>query len=839
MGKKIIIVGGVAGGASAATRLRRLDEHTEIILFEKGEYISFANCGLPYYIGGAIEERDMLFVQTPEAMRERFNIDVRVCNEVLEIHSQSKTITIKALRTQRIYEETYDELILSPGSTPLKPPIPGIESPNIFSLWNVPDVDRIHTHIKKTKPKRAVVIGGGFIGLEMAENLYDRGLEVSIVEMGNQVMAPLDYDMATLVHNHILSKGVRLYLQDGVKEFVHGGNKTDVVLQSGKKLEADLILLSIGIKPNTEFIKSSGVQMNERGAIVVNPYMETSLPHIHAIGDAIEVVDFVTQKKVMIPLAGPANKQGRIVANNIMGRKEAYVGTQGTSVVKVFDLTVAATGNSEKVLKKLEIPYIHSITDSKSHAGYYPGAVPMTLKLIFDREGKILGAQAVGYEGVDKRIDVVAAALRFGKTVYDLEELELAYAPPYSSAKDPVNMAGYVAANILKGDMNVAHWYELQDINPEQTILLDIRENVERELGAMENSIHIPLDTLRARLSELPKDKEIIVYCQMGQRAYIAYRILVNNGFRKVRNLSGGYKFYHTILTTEEHLANLKDQWGDETVVVPDENRQELYTTETGDIRLDVLEQPGEVIKLNACGLSCPGPILQVYQKMNEMKPGEILEVTATDPGFQSDIGAWAQKTGNLLLNISQAGANIVARLQKGRGNTVYNISTCSIPPTDKDNKTLVVFSGDLDKAIASFIIANGAAAMGKKVTMFFTFWGLNILRKHESVSVKKDLLSVMFGKMMPRGSKRLSLSKMNMLGMGAKMIRGVMDKKNIFSLEELIQQAKSNGVRLIACNMSMDVMGIHPEELVDGVEMGGVATYLSEAEDANVNLFI
>lgn len=562
MSKKVLIVGGVAGGASAAARLRRIDETLEIILFEKGEYISFANCGLPYYVGGTIEEREMLFVQTPEAMKNRFNIDVRVKNEVISINTDKKVVKVKNHNTNNIYEENYDDLILSPGSTPLRPAIPGINANNLFTLWTVSDVDVIQDFISKNNPKNAVVVGGGFIGLEMAENLYDRGLKVSVVEAADQVMGPMDYDMASLIHNHILSKNVHLYLGNGVKEFIPQGNSTKIVLKNGKTLDADLIILSIGVRPNTDFIKDSPIELNERGGIKVNEFLETSVPHIYAIGDAIEVKDFVNKSMTMIPLAGPANKQGRIVANNIAGKKEKYNGTQGTSIAKVFDLTVASTGNNEKALKHKGIPYMSSITDSKSHAGYYPGALPMTIKLIYSPEGEILGTQIVGFEGVDKRIDVIATTLRFGKTVFDLEELELAYAPPYSSAKDPVNMAGYVASNVLNKDIEIIYWNEIDNLDLDQTVILDIREGIERELGYIPNSIHIPLNDLRSRMGELPKNKEIIVYCQVGLRGYIGYRMLSQNGFNKVRNLTGGYKFYDTILSTQRNLQNQNDQKG-------------------------------------------------------------------------------------------------------------------------------------------------------------------------------------------------------------------------------------------------------------------------------------
>ncbi|KPU27241.1 pyridine nucleotide-disulfide oxidoreductase [Caloranaerobacter sp. TR13] len=834
MSKKVLIVGGVAGGASTAARLRRLDETAEIIMFEKGEHISFANCGLPYYIGGTIEQRDALLVQTPEKMKSKFNIDVRVKNEVLSIDREKKEVKVKDLNSGKIYKESYDYLVLSPGASPIKPPIPGIDSPNIFTLRNIPDTDAIKECVDNKKPKRAVVVGGGFIGIEMAENLYDRGLEVSIVEMADQVMGPIDFDMAQIVHQHIKSKDVKLYLKDGVKEFEYKDGITKVTLQSGKTLDADIVILAIGVRPDSKLAMDCGLEVNQRGGIIVDEYLRTSDKNIFAIGDAIEVVDFVNGAKTMIPLAGPANKQGRIVANNIAGRLEKYKGTQGTSIAKVFDLTVASTGNNEKILnrmgKKYGKDYKIALIHSKSHAGYYPGAIPMTIKLIFNLKGKILGAQIVGYDGVDKRIDVIASAIRFGGTIYDLKELELAYAPPYSSAKDPVNMVGFTAENILKRDVDVIMCNELEKLDKNEVIILDVRDEIERELGYIEGSINIPLDELRNRLNELDKEKLIIPYCAIGLRGYLAARILKQNGFKKVKNLSGGYTTYSCIFCQDE-----ASKCGGVTF---DLNADFNEGGEPEEIDINNLE--GKTIKLNACGLQCPGPVMQVYEKMKALENGDILEVTATDPGFVNDIKNWCKRTGNTLIKTEKRPKEFVAFIRKGRGaNIVKDSSNNNVVQTANDGKTIIVFSGDLDKAIASFIIANGAAAMGRKVTMFFTFWGLNILRKPEKVKVEKGLMDKMFGMMMPRGSKKLKLSQMNMMGIGAKMIRSVMKKKNISSLEELMEKAKKQGIRLVACNMSMDVMGITREELIDGVEIGGVASYLGAAEESNVNLFI
>ena len=557
MDKKVLIVGGVAGGASAAARLRRIDENAEIIMFEKGRYISFANCGLPYYIGGVIKERGNLLVQTAQAMKDRFNIEVKDLSEIMRIDRQRKILAVKDIRGGSTYEESYDVLVLSPGAAPVRPHIPGIDSSNIYTLRDIPDTDSIKGFLDEKKPQNAVVVGGGFIGLEMAENLHEAGLKVDIVEALDQVMAPLDYEMAAIIHNHIRSKGCGLNLKDGVKAFEPEGDKTVVVLQSGKRIPADMIILSIGVKPNNTLAKEAGLEIGVTGGIKVNEYLQTSDPDIYALGDAIEVTDYISGNPALIPLAGPANKQGRIVANNIAGRREAYRGTQGTAIAKVFDMAAASTGVNEKTLKKLgkELgkDYMTTITHSPSHAGYYPGGSTMAMKLVYTLEGKVLGAQIAGFGGVDKRIDDIAIAVRHGMTVHDLQEFELAYAPPFSSAKDPVNMAGYVGSNVLNGDIKVAYWNEAMNADMSRTFLLDVREPSEYGEGDIPNSVNIPLGQLRSRLDEIPRDKEIIVNCQVGLRSYIGVRILMQNGFDNVRNLSGGYKTYKAV---EEDMKN-------------------------------------------------------------------------------------------------------------------------------------------------------------------------------------------------------------------------------------------------------------------------------------------
>ena len=820
MRKKIVIVGGVAGGSSAAARLRRLDEFAEIIIFERGEYISFANCGLPYYIGGIITNKNALIIQTPEIMSKRFNLDIRTNNEIIKIDPKSKYVTVKNLKTNEIYNESYDKLILSPGAQPIKPSLPGIKkSDNLFTLRTIPDADAIISYIIEKKPKNAVVIGGGFIGIEIAENLHARGLHVSIVELTEQILTQIDLEMASILHNHIKSKGIELILGDGVKEFKEQGAK--IVLNSNRELSTDLTILAIGVKPKINLAESAGLEIGVTGGIKVNEYLQTSDENIYAIGDAIEVRDYITGHPTLIPLAGPANKQGRIVANNICGKKEKYLGTLGTSVVKVFDMTAAFTGNNEKMLQAKGITYKTIYISPSSHATYYPGATSIHMKLIFDSEtGKILGAQAVGYEGVDKRIDLIASVMRLNGTVYDLTELELAYAPPYSSAKDPVNMIGFVAENQLEGLVDVVLCRELEELDRENTVILGVFSEEEFQVGSIEGSINIPLEELRDRLDELDKEKLYITYCAVGLRGYIAARILMQHGF-KVKNLAGGFNMYKKFhFKHDEIISN-----SDDIIEFNDSGIQKIQNKATG-----------EVYKLNACGLSCPGPIIKVSEKLKTLNEGDRLEVISTDPGFMNDIKSWCKNTGNTLISAEKIDDKYVAIIEKG--NKSKKESTEEMAPI-KDGKNLIIFSGDLDKAIASFIIANGARAMGKEVTMFFTFWGLNIIKKETQVKTKKDFMAKMFSKMMPKNSKKLGLSKMNMAGIGPKLIRKVMKDKNIQSLEELIDEAMKSGVRMVACQMSMDVMGVAAEELLDGVEIGGVATMLAASDESNMSLFI
>ena len=545
---KTVIIGGVAGGASAAARLRRLNEHDEIIILERGDFISFANCGLPYYIGGEITDKRMLTLQTPESFRSRFNIDVRIKNEAVKIIPEKHIVQIRRVDSGEVYEEGYDRLILSPGAKPIRPNIKGIDQPHVFTLRNIPDTMKIKSFIENEAPKKAVVVGGGYIGVEMAENLANAGLEVAVVELADHLIAPLDYDMAADVHQYIQSRGIKLYLSNGVTEITN----RDVILQKGN-IAADMVIMSVGVTPETTLAKECGMAVNGRGSIIVNSRMQTSVPDIYAVGDAVEVKDFVTDASAFIPLAGPANKQGRIAADNISGIPSEYSGTQGSSVLKLFDMTIAATGLNEKRAKETGIEYDKSYTYSASHASYYPGAENMSVKVLWDKHThKLLGAQIVGFDGVDKRMDVLAAAIRFGAKVTELKELELCYAPPFGSAKDPVNMVGYVAENVISGKVKQFFWNDVEALPRDGSVtLLDVRTKSEAARGKIGGFVNIPLDDLRDGLENIPKDKPVYVYCHSGLRSYIACRLLSGYGY-DCYNLAGGWRLYESVVCSQK-----------------------------------------------------------------------------------------------------------------------------------------------------------------------------------------------------------------------------------------------------------------------------------------------
>ncbi len=818
--KRIVIVGGVAGGASAAAKARRVSEDAEIILFERGSDISFANCGLPYHVGGMIPDRARLLVQNPQAMRQRFAIDVRTRSEVIRIDRQSKTVVVHDKAKDRQYEQPYDALILSPGAEPVRPPIPGADHKRVFTLRSLADMDAIKAAVEASELKSAVVVGGGYIGLEMTEVLTHRGLAVSLVELEPQVMGPIDPEMATPLHEHLRQKGVDLCLNSSVTAIQEREGQLEVLLSTGRTIPCGLVILAVGVRPEVKLAADAGLTIGQRKGIVVDDHMRTSDPDIYAVGDAIEVQDLVGGFPAVIPLAGPANRQGRIAAINALGGDAIYERTQGTAICKVFDLAVGMTGLSEKALKRASLAYEKIYVHPASHAGYYPGATQMSLKLLFHPEnGRILGAQCVGAQGVDKRIDVLAVAIRSGMTVYDLEKLELAYAPPFGSAKDVVNYAGFVAANVLRKEVRLCHVPDVVHPGPNQ-ILLDVRTAPEVQQGTIPGSVHIPLDELRSRIGELPKDKEALVFCQVGLRGYLACRILSQKGIA-CRNLTGGYKTYGQVTglmsSKPKILHEVKEDTG-----------------QTGPDRRPVSAERLQVVKeIDACGLQCPGPIMQLKQAIDQIQSGQAVRISVSDPAFATDLDGWCHTTGNQLRDKQLEKGILRALVEKGQPQP----TTDSRPPTT--DKTLVVFSDAFDKAMAAFIIANGAAAMGSKVTMFFTFWGLNLLRRSQPVAVRKTAIERMFGWMMPRGAGKTTLSKMNMAGMGTAMIKAICRKKNVLSLPELMAAAQKSGVRLVACTMTMDLMGIKREELIAGVEEGGVATYLDRAGSANVNLFI
>jgi NADPH-dependent 2,4-dienoyl-CoA reductase/sulfur reductase-like enzyme/peroxiredoxin family protein/rhodanese-related sulfurtransferase/TusA-related sulfurtransferase len=865
--KRIVIIGGVAGGASAAARARRLSEAAEITLVERGEHISFANCGLPYHIGGTIAERARLLVQTPEAMRRRFRIDVRTRTEAVAIDRERRAVRVRNLMNNTEEELPYDALILSPGAAPIRPPLPGGDSPRVLTLRNLADMDAIKRIVDEERPQNTVVIGGGYIGLEMAEALRQRQVGVTLVELGNQVMGPADPEMATPLHQQLTLHGVDLRLETSVSALRELDGALEAQLSTGETVEAALVIMAIGVKPETGLARTAGLAIGERGGIVVDAQMRTSDPAIYAVGDAVQVQDFVTGAETLIPLAGPANRQGRIAADNIFGRASTYKRTQGTAICKVFDTAIAMTGLSEKAARRAGVAYEKVYVHPTAHAGYYPGAAPLSLKLLFDpQSGKVLGAQAVGPEGADKRIDVLAVAIRAGLTVFDLEELELSYAPPYGSAKDPINYAGFVAANALRGDVKLCHVADV--LAPkENQLILDVRTPVEFQAGAIPGAVNIPLDDLRERLGELPREKELLVNCQVGLRGYLACRILAQHGFT-CRNLSGGYKTY--LMVTQKPA---KPAPGNPASPSPSPSPSPSQSQSSSNLphsafriphsdnprsASSAMAQAGEdahaprdsalrapLKTIDASGLQCPGPIMRLAEEVRALAAGETVAILARDPGFAADVAGWCRSTGNRLLGVTPEDGRYRAIVEKGaQAHEVPVACSRSAAPAapalpSPKNKTIVVFSNDFDKMVAAFIIANGAAAMGSNVTLFFTFWGLNALRRPEAVAVRKSLVEKMFGWMMPRGPERLTLSKMNMGGMGLGMIKGIMKKKNVDSLPTLIAKARAAGVRLVACAMSMDLMGIKKEELIDGVELGGVAMYLSEAEAGTVNLFV
>ena len=805
---RIVIVGGVAGGASAAARLRRLDEHASITLIERGADVSFANCGLPYHIGGEIEDRGKLSVQTPASLRAQLAIDVQARTEAISIDRETKTLRIHKLDTDVEEDLGYDKLILSPGATPLKPPLEGIDLPGIYTLRNLQDMDRIKAAAESAQS--VLVIGAGFIGLEMAEQLIHLHKDVTLIELVEQVLPQMDAEMVRAVEQELMDNGVKLLLGDGISGFSQGdGTVLCAQLNSGKTITADMVILSIGVRPENQLAKDAGLELGARGHIRTNAHMQTSDPNVYAVGDASETFDPILGGPTAIALGGPANRQGRTAADHIVlgERAKPYPGSIGTSIVRVFDVAAGVTGHSEKRLQQMEIEYGKTIITDFNHASYFPGATHLTVKVLWEKStGRILGGQANGIEGVDKRLDVLATAIKGRLTVDDLEHLELAYAPPFGAAKDPLNTAGFSANNIRSGKLRPV--YSLAAAEGSQ--LLDARPAEMAKLKPIPGAVNIPYPELRQRLGELDKSKPVTTICALGKMSYFAARILMQNGF-DVQTHVGGWK-------TEQRPQP------------PTSTENPMNESE-----LTPAASVGETILLDCTGMACPGPILRVKEAAATLAAGQVLEVSASDAGFKNDLPAFCKANGYECLSVEKDKGIVTGRLSRGAACPV-----AATPSKSGNGATIVVFSGELDKAMAAYVIANGAVAMGGKATLFFTFWGLNVLRKDPAPAVGgKSFMDKMFGWMLPRGANKLPLSKMHMGGLGTWMMKDRMAGKNLPNLPGLMEDARKAGIRLVACTRSMEAMGIREEELIDGVELGGVAEYLGAASETNANLFI
>ncbi len=815
--KTYVVVGGVAGGAGVAARLRRLDETATIIMYEKGPYVSFANCGLPYYAGGTIKDRDSLFVTQVSTFTNAFNIDVRVDTEVVSIDRENNTVKAINTLTKKESVQKYDHLVLSPGCEPFIPPINGMDDSAIFTVRNVPDIDKVVEKLQESK--KAVVVGGGFIGIEMAENLVEKGLDVSLVEAADQVMITMDMDMVAPVHETLRQNGIKLYLSQALQGVERVGDKVKVILPNTTIEDVDMVILSIGVRPSSKLAKDAKLKLGPRGHVIVDKLCRTSDKNISAIGDVIEYPSPQVEGSNAIALAGPANKMARLCADAIVtGKSREYIGTYGNSIAKVFDLNCGSVGLNEKMLEREGLDYGVAITHASHHAGYYPGALSLTAKILYDKKtGKLFGGQAVGYASVDKKLDVLSSFISKDGTIEDLANFEQAYAPPFNGAKDILNMLGFIALNAFDGLDQIIDYKEAEKKLKEGAFLLDVRTQDEFKLGSINGSVLIPHTEIRSRMNEIPKDREVIIMCGIGLRGHIAYRILAQNGYKTIYNLVGGYKTLKAIMDDREARHN-----------VPLENV--FNKTICGVCDIDLTDD--SIVEIDACGLQCPGPILQLKKRVDELSVGQAIKIRATDPGFHKDVNSWCKMTNNTLCDLSKKEGVIEAIIKKGADIKPQVAMT-------KNGASIIVFSNDFDKALAAFVLANGAAATGKNVTMFFTFWGLSVLRKKPNKKVKKDFMGKMFGAMLPNDMEHLSLSSMNFAGMGPKMMKGRMKKKNVDQLRVMFNQAKSSGVRMVACQMSMDIMGVNEAELLTGVEIGGVATYMEAASECDVNLFI
>ena len=822
---RIVIVGGVAAGASAAARARRLSETARITVLERGPDVSFANCGLPYHIGGEIADRARLAVQTPDSLAKLLNIEVRVRTEALRIDRARKVVVAREVAPGAAeFELPYDKLILAPGAAPLRPPLPGIDDPRVLTLRNLPDMDRIK--IAAAAAGRVLVIGAGFIGLEMAEQLRRIGKIVTVVEAADQVLPPLDPEIAAPVAEALRHEGVELVLGDAIAGFAPEGAELAASLKSGRKLAADFVVLAIGVKPESGLAAAAGLELGARGTIKVDSFMRTSDPDVYAAGDVVESVDRLTGAPMNLPLGGPANRQGRVIADHVFRPAEArpYPGHVGTAIVRVFDVAAGLAGWSEKRLAQAGRAYRATVVTDYQHASYFPGATPLTLKLLWSPEdGRVLGAQAVGADGVDKRLDVIATALAGKMTIDDLAGLELAYAPPFGSARDVVNTVGFAAQNARDGLVRPVN--EL----PAERAVLDVRPAAVAQVSPVPGAVNIPFPELRARLGELDRSRPWVTVCALGKTSYFAARVLAQAGFDVV-SLAGGMRARPV---SAPAVAPVVSAPAAPTGPVP------AGKPASGTVA-------HEVAALDCTGMACPGPLMQVKARCETLAPGQELAVTASDPGFARDIDAFARSNGFELLGVERAKGLIKARLRRPASSCVVaSAGAGALPPMPagdarRKGAILVVFSGEMDRVMAALVIANGAAAMGGQVTMFFTFWGINALRREQPVAVEgKTVLDRMFGWMLPRGLGALPLSKMNFLGAGRRMMKYQMASKRLPNLPGLLGAARMAGARLVVCTMSMDAMGIRAEELIEGVEFGGVADYLASAETTGTNLFI
>lgn len=829
---KVVVVGGVAAGMSCAARARRLDEFAEIVVFERAHHVSFANCGLPYHIGEVITERDRLLLQTPQSLRESLALDVRTGHEVVALDAAAKTVTVRNLDTGEEFSESYDKVALCPGAAPFVPPLPGVDHPSIHVLRRVGDMDAIKAAVDgvdgRPPAKHAVVIGAGYIGLEVAENFHHRGVQTVIVEMADQIIPPLDRELTTQMESYIRAFGIELQLGTQAAAFSETSDgRLRVELKNNEFIETDLVVLAAGVRPNTCLAEEAGVELGPRGGIKVDEHMHTNLDDVYAAGDAVEVEHLVLPGPYLVPLAGPANRQGRVAAENMCGRDTAFGQVQGTSIVKMFDMVAGGTGANQRQLTQAGIPFERVQVHPSGHAGYYPGTAKMHLKVLFEPDtGKLLGAGCVGFDGVDKRIDVLATAIRAGLTIFDLQELELAYAPPFGSAKDPINMAGFVGSNLLKGDVRL--WYPSEYPGAtEGARIIDVRGPSEFAIWHLPAAENVPLPTIREQCETWDRDVPLRVYCAVGFRSYLAYRALVQRDFTDVKMLSGGmntFRAFHDV-PVEEDVDSYE----------PVVNYAEQVTgANTGKAAPVAVAATGVSVDLDCTGLACPGPIMRLQERVDELNPGDEVLVHVSDPGFRLDAPAWAATNGHQMLDIRPEGPGYAATFRKGRG-----VAEGAAAARIRDKKTLVVFSGDFDRVLAAFILANGAAAMGDEVSMFFTFWGLNSLRRSDPPERERSAMDRAFAAMMPSGPDKMPLSTMNMFGGGPAMIRRIMKDHNVPSLPELISSAQQSGVRLVACTMTMDLLGIAQDDLIEGVELGGVAMMYGESNESNAQFFI